>query len=330
MNVASNTSLPLMLVTKLTAVLIIRNFRAWVLLAIIIHFLCFSALAVFDLLPRYIDDIYGVHFSDFDTLKFLKHKAKSLPIDGIAFSAGFLDHKFFAHFGPLLICVYFLYFIILQITINQIVHIAIRQRPRYLHSGQLLKLLGDLNVYLTPALFLNANMALRFTRVAIILLLYLLPFAILQLVMVKVLPILSSLNNLHLGIALIYTLSIAGLVTIIFILGRWSLAIPVTVHEDRSVLSSVFQSWRMTRHFKLKMCILNFTAYLTAWIFLYGFTIPITILGPSSLLAFVIWILGLILFPLVPVISLSTCYFAIRFELQGTSPKNNAKCGEGA
>lgn len=307
---------PIGLVARLTIMLIRDNIRSWLLLALTLHFLCFSFILFLDVVPTYFRVVYAIDMRKFDTIVLLSNGLQSFSFSNLTFGATFGTNMFVTNLLPLMICVYVVYLVVLKVASSKIVYQSISGGSANMNSDRLLRYIQEVDARFAPAKFISSSAVLVYSRVFAIFIVYVLLFVMYLEVGIRIIPLLDHLPGFYVRVSFGVLFSIVSLVVVSFLLSRWALAVSVTIHENRGVLSSILRSWKMTQANKMRMFWLNLGAYVVAALVLYIFTIPVTILGSSSLLAFVLWVFGLIISPLVPTVLISVIYCAIRLELK--------------
>ena len=317
-NSNQNNTFQINLIIRWSWTLLSKNIRSWCLLAIIVHFLCFCFMSVFELFSKYLMSMFKLNIHDFEMIETILEMLGSLTFFNISFSATFLNKHFTAGFGFYQIFVYLTYFIMLQITVNQVIHLYVARNSKNLTSDQVITILSKFNTYFfSPTIFFRKNIAHQLLRVTGILLSFFLVFAVFMQVGLFFLSFSFSKSYFSSLIFRIMAFVIVGnliFLIITYFVSRCSLAIAASINEDKGVFNSFSRSWNMTQSCSIKILALFYVAFLAAGILLYCFTIPIMVLGNSNIFAVVIWAVGLILSPLIPTILMSVCYYALHLS----------------
>ena len=298
----------------LSWLLLSRNIMSWIWLAVALNFLSFVAIAALDYIPRYFEDLFGVDLLDYEQTKTLVALIGEV-LPPIIFTATIGNQSFAHNFLSIMVCVTLLYFVLLQITVNQIIHDLMAKEGGQTTSGEFAKHLRNINSLMSPAVVFDKNIGRRFRRVSGLLLVYFMMLVAVLWIVWEIAGTSANIASSTLRTLFLVSLILLADVVLLYFIGRLSLAIPASINEDKAMFACIERSWRMSKSCAVRVPVMNLIAWLLASVVLFVFTVPVTLFGAASLLPFVIWVVGLILFPLVPTILMSVTYFTLHLDI---------------
>ena len=304
MSVKANASSELRVrqVVRWSYILLRTKFWFWVIFTIVVHILSYVAIDALKSIPEYFKNMLGVDIWKFKVMKLLDDAIKSIYVEFHVI----IDGASFYHGLELsMIFVFLLYFILLQITVNGILRDIAAQEFKCLTSDQFATCLRRIDIISSPTVLFEGNFLRKIAGICGIFLIF---FAYCAIVM-KLWNIIVNVN-----FVLSFAFILIANIVLIYLSIRYSLAIPVSVNENRGVFASIRQSWNMTNSCKMKITLLYLVAILLIGAILLTTTIPITLFG-YSFFHLVIWIVGLISIPLVLTVFMSITYYALRRDL---------------